>query len=118
MTAQAAEPEMLTLACEGTTTFKIQKQSPGKSSRISMGIIVNFTARTVAGFTDPDDDVPAKVRGVNEAIIVFGGVGKNGSIIRGSIDRVTGVAEAWLANPETGSSTDYSLKCKPTQRMF
>jgi hypothetical protein len=47
--AQAAEPEMLTLAYQGTTiaaSFPDAKPKP-----ISMGIIVDFAARTVDGFS-------------------------------------------------------------------
>jgi hypothetical protein len=43
MTAQAAD-ETLTLACQGTTTFGTEDAKP---EPISMGIIVNFTNRTV-----------------------------------------------------------------------
>ena len=48
--AQAAEPETLTLACQGTVT---NNTSDAKPEQITMGIVVNFTARTVAGFTYP-----------------------------------------------------------------
>ena len=49
--AQAAEPETLTLACQGTVTNNIKPDA--KPEQITMGIVVNFTARTVAGFTYP-----------------------------------------------------------------
>jgi hypothetical protein len=52
MTAQAAEPVTLTLACEGTVT-DISQPVDGKPEPTSMGIIVNFTARTVAGLDFP-----------------------------------------------------------------
>ena len=44
-TAQAAD-ETLTLACKGTVQRNAMKSEP-----VSMGIIVNFTARTITGFT-------------------------------------------------------------------
>ena len=44
-TAQAAEPETLTLACEGTVT----DVGDGKSGPIAVVIIVNFKTRTVQG---------------------------------------------------------------------
>jgi hypothetical protein len=47
MTAQAAEPETLTLACQGTRIITT------KPEPISMGIIVNFTKNTVQGFGSP-----------------------------------------------------------------
>jgi hypothetical protein len=122
-TAQAADTT-LTLACEGTTTDKMKDAKPAP---ISMGIIVNFTKNTVQGFGIPGvSDHPVKIRGMNDARIVFDGAhddGTSAASITGSIDRVTGDVEATdiLSNTKTGnviSSTSYALKCKPTQRMF
>ena len=48
-TAQAADTT-LTLACQGTTTSGLEVAKP---EPISMGIIVNFTKKTVHGFGDP-----------------------------------------------------------------
>jgi hypothetical protein len=49
MTAQAADT-VLTLACQGTTTTRIG-EGPPEQEPISIGVIVNFTDRTVvAGF--------------------------------------------------------------------
>jgi hypothetical protein len=92
-----------------------------------MGVIVNFGSGAVQGFGAPGLlDVPVKITGVKEVIIAFGGSGRPlGSdwTISGSIDRVTGEVEATetSADPKTGktfSSTGYSLKCRPTQRLF
>jgi hypothetical protein len=49
MTAQAAD-ETLTLACQGTAT-DITLPVDGKPEPVSMGIIINFTARTVRAGT-------------------------------------------------------------------
>jgi hypothetical protein len=46
MTAQAAD-SALTLACQRTMTSGLEDAKP---EPVSMGIIVNFTARTVTGF--------------------------------------------------------------------
>jgi hypothetical protein len=125
-TAQAADTT-LTLACEGTTTDKMKDAKDAKPAPISMGIIVNFTKNTVQGFGIPGvSDHPVKIRGMNDARIVFDGAhddGTSAASITGSIDRVTGDVEAtaMLSNTKTGnviSSTSYALKCKPTQRMF
>jgi hypothetical protein len=118
-TAQAAEPETLTLACEGTATLATADAKP---EPISMGIVVNFTARTVTGFTYPASNVPVAITGYDEVQIVFGGSSKTWSV-GGVIDRVTGKAEATstVSNPQTGSitwSTTYVLKCKPAQQIF
>ena len=51
MTAQADEPNTLTLTCQGTVTGK--GTAEGKSELISIGVIVDFTARTVQGFGYP-----------------------------------------------------------------
>jgi len=126
MTAQAADTT-LTLACQGTTTDKMKDAKDAKPAPISMGIIVDFTKNTVQGFGIPGvSDYPVKIRGMNDARIVFDGSHDNGTSvasITGSIDRVTGDVEAtdMLSNPKTGSvmsSKSYSLKCSPAQRMF
>jgi hypothetical protein len=70
--------------------------------------------------------VPVKITGVNEVTVAFYGSARvvtSDWTMRGSIDRVTGDVDAnqTLTDPKTAktiSSTAYSLKCKPTQRMF
>jgi hypothetical protein len=49
-TAAQAEPATLTLACNGTTTWMLPWAKPDP---FSMGMIVNFAARTVQGFGFP-----------------------------------------------------------------
>jgi hypothetical protein len=124
MIAHAADTT-LTLACQGTTTSGIEDAKP---EPVSMGIIVNFTKKTVHGFDNPGmTDFPVNITAVNEVSIAFGGSMSLGSIIEtnimGSIDRVTGDVEATSrsSNTKTGklvTSTSYLLKCRPTQRMF
>ena len=121
--AQAADTT-LTLACQGTTTSGLEDAKP---QPISMGIIVNFTNRTVHGFGYPGlSDTPVKITAFNEVLVTFNGseasFGSKGSI-SGSIDRVTGDVEAtWmLTDAKTGktvASMSYALKCRPAQRMF
>ena len=120
----AAEPTgTLTLACEGTTTNTVGPDA--KPEPISMGVVVNFTTRTVQGFGSGLLDYPVEITAVNEVIIAFGGASKPNnvgqhSIISGAVDLVTVELGATLSFwATTGSvSTSYSLKCKPTQRMF
>jgi hypothetical protein len=125
-TAQAADTT-LTLACQGTTT--ISTTTGDKSEPISMGIIVDFTNRTVQGFGFPDysHDFPVKITGMNEVTVAFHGSNEAGKgpispdmSITGSIDRVTGDVEARSATSSDTSLTilRYALKCRPTQRMF
>jgi hypothetical protein len=45
-----------------------------KPEPISMGIIVNFVARTVQGFGSPSFmDYPVKITGINDVTVEFGG---------------------------------------------
>jgi hypothetical protein len=120
MTAQAAETT-LTLACEGTATGKSGSSTEYDPDPVSMGLIVNFTNRTVQGTSrwGPylfDDQL--QIVDWNEGTVVFRGFSKFlGMTISGSMDRVTGNMRM-LATQEGVSSIDYSLKCTPTQRMF
>ena len=123
-TAQAAEPTTLTLACQGTTTAGTEDAKP---EPISMGIIVNFTKRTVQGFGHPGFiDYPVQITAWNDVTVAFGGsqaFGNQKLSISGSIDRVTGDVEATDLSTDTKthntvSSLHYALKCRPAQRMF
>jgi hypothetical protein len=120
---QAADT-VLTLACQGTTTSGLEDAKP---EPISMGIIVNFTKRTVQGFGHPGlIDYPVQITAWNDVTVAFGGFqafGNQQLSISGSIDRVTGDVEASDLSTDTKthktlSSLHYALKCRPTQRMF
>jgi hypothetical protein len=71
-----------------------------------MGIIVNFTARTVEGFSAPPPapgSYPVMINGENDVAIWFAGSGRvegRESGVLGSTDRVTGdvLAEYWLSD--------------------
>jgi hypothetical protein len=120
-TAQA--DETLTLACKGTTTAGYEGAKP---EPLSMGIIVNFTNRTVQGFGSPGVvDYPVKITAWNEVTVSFyGSDEKMGLTTRGAIDRVTGDVDATSMaydHPKSGkvvSQDVYTLKCRPAQRMF
>jgi hypothetical protein len=126
--AQAADPT-LTLACQGTTTTTTMENA--KPEPISMGIILDFTKRTVQGFSvqgfgDPRlSDFSVDIVVWNDVKVVFGGVDGNKVVaagIRGSMDRVTGDLDATstvqdMKTGKTITSTHYVLKCTPTQRM-
>jgi hypothetical protein len=131
-TAQAEQPATLTLGCKGTANSSLNPKFSGdpKSGEdpmtepVSMGIIINFTTRTVQGFGYPGLlDYPVTIKGADDVKIVFGGQtsGLTNSII-GSLDRVTGevLATSSVKDPKgnTLSETTYTLQCKPTQRMF
>ena len=116
---QAAEPTgTLTLACQGTGTDNIKPDA--KPEPISMGIVVNFTARTIAGFTYPGlEEFPVVIRAASEVLITFTGSSESGSsIVAGDINRVTGElwASSMMRDANTSNivtSTTYSLKCRP-----
>ena len=115
MTAQAAD-ETLTLACKGTVQRNAMTSEP-----VSMGIIANFTARTITGFTM--EKLPLTMLNSNDTTIQFSGSDSTSSlIIDGTIDRVTGDLEATaIMQPsitETTTIERYALKCRPAQRMF
>src|SRR5262245_57452881 len=91
-TAQAAE-ETLTLACQGTMTETSFGQR-GEAERLSTGILVNFTDRTVKGLVDP----PVKITTWNEVSVTFrSSYELPPSVVTtfGTIDRVTGDLEAF-----------------------
>ena len=110
-TVQAAEPETLTLACQGTVT----DTSTEKPELISMGVIVNFTARTVRGFGSP-----AEIPAVDDVVVTF--ARSNHPTIDGTLDRVTGFLRATymmhLKNGKVVLQQNYMLKCTPAQRIF
>jgi hypothetical protein len=119
-TVQAADARVA-LACRGTVTETTAWGTAGgaKPEPVSMGIIVNFTDRTVQGLV-----YPVKITAWDEITVTFGGsYDLKPTLVntRGAIDRVTGDLEAvltqTLADKEI-SSTTYALKCRPTQRMF
>jgi hypothetical protein len=126
MTAQAADTS-LTLVCKGTEAVIIKEGPEPVGVPISMGIIVNFTNRTVQGFGGLVD-FPVKITDMNEVTVSFYGEkpkGPNAVIdwsIHGTIDRVTGDVEYTDAvmslQTSTVTTTQYSLKCRPAQRMF
>lgn len=122
-TSAQAQQATLTLACKGTLSSSANENGEA----VSMGIIVNFTARTVQGFGFPGLlDYPVQITAANDVTVAFGGSQEfAGSIasIMGSIDRVTGdVSATSLVSDQkthkTISGSAYALHCRPTQRMF
>jgi hypothetical protein len=86
-----------------------------------MGIIVNFTNRTVQGFGPSGllSDFPVRITTMNETTVFFGGSDQSNPLaIHGEIDRVTGDVEARWTLRRQGIVTLYALKCRPAQRMF
>jgi len=86
-----------------------------------MGIIVNFTDRTVKGF-GRDWSLPIPIHEVNETFVTFEDhqAGLFEASIIGIIEFYTGDMEAVMKlSGKSGKLENfYILKCKPTQRMF
>ena len=69
--ATAQAQATLTLSCKGTTNNGAE---PDVKQPISMGIIVNFTSRTVQGFGFPGlIDYPVMITAANDVTIAFSG---------------------------------------------
>jgi len=100
-----SEPGTLSLACKGTVG------SDKKRDPVSMGIVVNFTTRTVQfGLYRYPEKI--KITGLDDARVAFGEEGEGSGFI-GTIDRVTGDTQAKAVGGDA-----YSLQCRPVQRMF
>ena len=112
MMARAAD-ETLTVTCKGTATIRTDSPKPYP---LSMGLIVNFTTRTVAGTARQrpyvfDDQL--QITEWNEVTVIFSGFGQFlGKNISGSMDRMTG--DVGMVATSKAEIVDYSLKCTPT----
>jgi hypothetical protein len=126
MSAQAAEPTgTLTLACEGKVWVEDKRLNRvcvtgGCGDPVSMGVIVDFVARTVDLGHDALPKFPIRISDITETTISFGGDNHKvwDQSLNGTIDRVTGTLEAIFVQSDPKLSASYSLKCRPTQRMF
>jgi hypothetical protein len=127
-TARAAT-EVLTLACKGTVISRSDFTPGGSTTRepISMGIVVNFTSRTVHGFGEPAKITATEtdIRFTSQSESAWGNDWYD--VVMGAIDRVTGDVwasintwkkESLLPLGEQAMAITYELKCAPTQRMF
>ena len=108
-----AKAEVLTLLCNGT-----MKTEEGRPHAIQMGLMVNFDARIVTGFTG----IITRIDEVNANSVSFGGTTTHPSgaewSVHGTVDRITGslgAAVTWF-NPTTNKllmRMNYELICKP-----
>jgi len=123
---QAAEPTgTLTLACEGTATDKTDLMKAATPKPVSIGLIIDLTRKTVAGFERvfPTFTGAVKITIVDDLTIGFSGTDGGGGAVFGTVDRITGDVEAATEYWNHGTNklqwaTVYSMQCKPTQRMF
>ena len=111
-----AKAAVLTLSCDGT--MKADEEQAKPQAITKMGLIVNFDAGVVTGFTG----ITARIDEVNTNSVFFKGTTTHPSgaewSVRGTIDRITGSLGATVTwfNPETKllMRMNYELTCKPT----
>ena len=77
-------------------------------------LVIDFATGTISGFPYSLEAIVIQISKVDEALIIFK---YGGTYIEGSINRVTGELEAQTALA-LRYQQQWSLKCKPTQRMF
>ena len=118
-TLRAAEPtETLTLACRGERIWWGAPNTDPVKEQVSMGIIVNFTARTVNGLgSDWRDAIP--IHTITDTAITFFAERQNDSVegsIIVTIDRITGDVDAGINTSGSSGKVSilYSLKCEPS----
>jgi hypothetical protein len=119
--------DRLALTCKGTSG-PIDRREPREP--FSIGVIINFTDKTVHGFEAGglwfrSKNKPAKIADISETEIYFEAKSQRFGLehhIIGTLDRVTGDMEIsstdWKGDQPAGDGTMYELKCRPTQRMF
>jgi hypothetical protein len=117
-TAQAAEPETVMLACEGTATDMMGADSTRYPK--SMGIVINLTTGAVHIPSVTGLSVEIIRDASDELTIIFSGLNtSSGKALRGHLNRVTGEMMATDSRRDwkTGrilSAMGYSMKCQPT----
>ena len=112
-----ATAAVLTLSCDGIMKAEEEQEKPHAIT--NMGLIVNFDACVVTGFTG----ITARIDEVNANSVSFKGTTTHPSrtewTVHGAIDRVTGSLGATVTwfNPKTNKvlmRMNYELICKPT----
>jgi hypothetical protein len=115
--SRPSKAEVLSLSCDGTMKAEEEQAKPHAITKL--GLIVNFDAGVVTGFTG----ITASIDEANANSISFKGTTINPSgtewSVHGIIDRITGLAGATLTwfNPKTNTlqmRMNYQLICKST----
>lgn len=103
--AQAAEPTVITLSCDGKlTNTKVSNAKPESISK--MGLVVNFAERTVS--------FSGHLVGIDKADVAHISFSGENNAVHGEIDRVTGAM--WATAHSDVTTFAYKLLCKPTTR--
>jgi hypothetical protein len=123
-TAHAADTTLM-LTCKGTANMTLSTGESGDTGPVSMGLVVDLRARTVAGFREQftNSQMSLKITEVKEEVLVLGGQldlpGRSIMDLSGFMDRMTGdMTVTATQRPPVVFTKTYSLKCRPTQRMF
>jgi hypothetical protein len=105
----------LRLTCKGQKTSRTLLNRDVSEEQVSIGVIADLTARMVVfGEAWPS---PIPIQDVTEITIMFWeGRSADAKMVYGSIERRGGELEGRIKNDN--STPQYSLKCKPTPRMF
>jgi hypothetical protein len=104
--AQAAEPTVITLSCDGTVKTNVGNNEGPREAINKVGVVVDLAEQTVA-FAD----YVAHIENVDANAIFFGS-GMDSAI--GNIDRASGVMSAETVKGNL--ATSYELFCKPVTR--
>jgi hypothetical protein len=104
--AQAAEPTVITLACDGTVKTNVGNNEGRREAINKVGVVVDLAEKTVsfAGYVNHIENIDA-------AVVFFGG-GIDPAI--GDIDPTSGLMSATTVKGNL--TTSYELFCKPVTR--
>ena len=114
-TSSARAADTLMLTCKGTSIDLTKDDA--KPEATYMGIIVNFTTRTVDLSSWPREKSPIEISEMNDVQITFGGRAGDRGVL-GTIDRVTGrvlviEVEVDARTKSVRSNKGYSVECSP-----
>jgi len=116
--AQAAEPTVITLSCDGTV--RDSRASVGKGKPIkNMGVVADLAEKTVSFSSyviHIENVTAANISFSGETTTQFGGDAGIKITVVGDIDRVTGAMTATTESPIWTDS--YDLLCKPARPSF
>jgi hypothetical protein len=103
--AEATEPTVITLSCDGKlTNTRVSNAKPEPISK--MNLVVNFAERTVS--------FSGHLVGIHKADVAHISFSGENNAVHGEIDRVTGAM--WATTDSDSTTFAYNLLCTPTTR--